>query len=282
MEIKENVSLAPYTTFKIGGNARFLTHIKSLEDAYEALAFARARAIDFIVLGRGSNSLVLDHGINALVIINKMQHCLIEDNRVSVDSGYHFALLGKKTAQHNLSGLEFASGIPGSVGGAVYMNAGANSRETKDFLTSVRFISAEGDLIDYQPHEMKFAYRTSLFQAMKGLIVHCEFRLNWAEHAKMTERQILNHRLKTQPYKAKTAGCCFCNPPNASAGALIEECGLKGYVIGGARVSTTHANFIENIGGATAQNVLDLIRYIQSIVYKKKQVHLELEVKILG
>jgi len=279
VNIREAVPLKDHTTFKIGGPARFFTAVTSKEEAVEALAFAREKEIPFYIVGKGSNLLFDDSGFPGLVICNGIGGMKIEGDRVWAGAGYSFSLLGVQTARSALSGLEFASGIPGSVGGAVYMNAGAGSFETKDSLVSVEFIDSAGKTHLYSKEELVFRYRYSSFHEMKGLITSATFALTPDPQARLKQLQLVNYRTKTQPYSDPSAGCIFCNPPGESAGRLIEQCGLKGLRIGGAEVSTLHGNFIVNREGATASDVLDLVEEIKRVVKEKTGHELHMEVR---
>ena len=188
-------------------------------------------------------------------------------------------LLGSQTARQGWAGLEFASGIPGSVGGAVYMNAGANGCETCETLLSVDYVTPEGTLLCLTKEELVFSYRHSSFQKMKGAIAGATFKVVRSQEARQKQLSIIDYRKKTQPYDAKSAGCVFRNPECAHAGALIDQCGLKGKTIGGAQVSTLHANFLINAGGATSADILKLIQYVQQDVKEKKGIDLEHEVR---
>ena len=198
-----------------------------------------------------------------------------------VGAGYSFALLGTKTAQAGYTGLEFASGIPASVGGAVFMNAGANGMETEAALESVDFVDETGELNKLHRKDLEFRYRYSQFHKMKGAIVGATFRLKSCESARKKQIEIIRYRTQTQPYGEKSAGCIFRNPEGVSAGRLIEEAGLKGTSLGGAKVSEKHANFIVNDKEATTEEVLELIEKVKQRVYETHKVNLESEVRII-
>ena len=193
-------------------------------------------------------------------------------------AGYSFARLGMHTARHGWEGLEFAAGIPGSVGGAVYMNAGACGGETADCLQSVDYLHANGELHHYPCQELSFAYRSSPFQKMSGAIVRATFQLCPAEAVRERQRQQIDYRTTTQPYGEKSAGCMFRNPKGDSAGALIEAAKLKGLSCGDAQVSEKHANFIVNKGEARSSDVLALIDEVRKQVESKTGKSLESEV----
>lgn len=274
LQLQKNRSLSEFSTFGIGGPIRFFLEVSTCEEMEEAFA------LDFpkLVIGKGSNCLFDDRGFDGLVILNKIDFCNWKDFDVTVGSGYNFSLLGVQTARKGFSGLEFASGIPATVGGAVFMNAGANGRETCDSLKSVLYF--DGSRREYLRNELTFAYRTSPFQKMNGVILAATFSLQPDLAARKAQLQIIETRMKTQPLKEKSAGCVFRNPPGGSAGALIDRCGLKGTNIGGAKISEIHANFIVNIGSATSQDVLQLIQLVQERVFQQTGVHLEPEIRI--
>ncbi|MDN3507788.1 MAG: UDP-N-acetylmuramate dehydrogenase [Simkaniaceae bacterium] len=274
-----NVALSRLTSFRIGGPARYLFEVTSTYEAKEAIAFAKERDLPYYVLGKGSNSIFDDSGYDGVIILNKIEFLFFDGPDVHVGGGYSFSLLGAQTARRRFSGLEFASGIPGSVGGAVYMNAGANGGETKDTLVSVDFLTDEGQLLHLKRDEIEFKYRYSSFQEMKGIILGARFCLRRDEKAKERQVEIVKYRTSTQPYHDPSAGCIFRNPEPEKAGRLIEECGLKGFQIGGAEVSVTHANFIVNRGNAKASDVLELIEHVKKVVKEKTGIDLEMEVR---
>lgn len=273
--------LSDVSTFGIGGPARYYMEARSIEEIREAICFCKEENIHWFVLGKGSNSLFDDRGFNGLVIANKISFCNYKENVVSVGAGYSFSLLGAQTAKKGFAGLEFASGIPGSVGGAVYMNAGANGKETCESLTEVEFLNDQGEVERLEKNKLEFRYRFSSFQKMKGVILSATFELIASLEARKKQLEIVEYRTKTQPYSDKSAGCVFRNPVDLKAGALIESCGLKGYKIGGAEVSFLHGNFIVNKGGAKSRDILELARYVQEIVKKKTGATLEMEVRVV-
>ena len=281
MEILCNQSLKNYSTFKIGGTADYLLEFKTLEEALYALEFAKEKKIPWFVIGKGSNCLFPDTPFKGLVLVNNIQFFFQQNEIFKVGAGFSFSYLGAKTAQLGYSGLEFASGIPGSVGGAIYMNAGASMMETKDPLLEVEFLNENGCLETFQKNQMQFSYRKSSFQLKKGIIISAQFQLTANPKAKEIQQKILAGRVKSQPYQDPSIGCFFKNPSKEMpAGKLIDECGLKGLKIGGASVSTVHANFIVNQNGASHQDVILLKQLIKHKVYEKSGIHLEEEVQI--
>ncbi len=277
--IEHRKPLKGLSTFGIGGNARQFITIHTIQEMEEIRKYAAREKIPFWALGKGSNSLFDDRGFDGLVILNKIDFIEFDEENLHVGAGYSFSLLGAQTAKKKWGGLEFASGIPGSVGGAIYMNAGANGMETCEPLMAVGYIDEEGNYLEKKKEELSFSYRTSSFQSMNGIIVSGRFKLEQVDGARAKQLQIIEYRTATQPYGEKSAGCIFRNPKEGSAGTLIEECGLKGLRIGGAEVSKLHGNFIVNRGEATAQDVLELAKIVREIVKEKTGNELEMEVR---
>ncbi len=271
--------LSQLSTFGIGGPARYFFEVQKVEDLQELMAYCHAQKLRYFILGKGSNSLFDDRGFDGLVILNKISFCHFEWPIVHVGAGYSFSLLGTQTARSGWSGLEFASGIPGTVGGAVYMNAGANGAETCETLFEVTFVNEKGELEVLRRDQIEFSYRMSSFQQRKGSIASAKFLLTPSDVARKDQLRILDYRMKTQPYGDKSAGCVFRNPKPHSAGALIQQCGLKGQKLGGAEVSLTHANFIVNRSGASAKEILKLTDFVKNMVKEKTGVELEMEIR---
>lgn len=270
--------LKDYTTIQIGGPAHAFIAIDSIKGMQEVLRYCFIHKLDFFILGKGSNCLFHDDGFKGLIIVNKISFCSFDQEIVSVGAGYSFSYLGTQTAKRGLSGLEFASGIPGSVGGAVYMNAGASGSETAGCLQEVTFVNQIGEIEVLSREQIDFSYRFSSFQNRKGAIVAATFRLIKEENAKKKQQDLIGYRIKMQPYKDLSAGCIFRNPDKLSAGALIEKCGLKGTCIGDAEVSLIHANFIINKAKATASQVYALASLVQQAVKEKEGVDLKMEI----
>src|SRR6185503_4650081 len=229
-----NKSLKPFSTFGIGGKARYFTEVRESKEMQLLLSYCFQKKIPFFILGRGSNTLFDDRGFNGLVILNKIDFMQQKGEYFTVGSGYSFSRLGQLTARLGLTGLEFAAAIPATVGGAIFMNAGANGQECFDCLHEVRFVTEEGEERLLSKEQLLCGYRTSSFHQKKGAIVEATFMLGHSEVAKERQREIIAYRLKTQPYKDKSCGCVFQNPSGFSAGKLIEECGLKGASVGDA------------------------------------------------
>lgn len=276
---KQDVFLSQLSTFGIGGPARYFVEVQTVGEMQDLLVYCRAQQLPFFILGKGSNSLFDDRGFDGVVILNRIAFCHFEWPLVHVGAGYSFSLLGTQTARKGWSGLEFASGIPGSVGGAVYMNAGASGSETCQTLVEVEWVNAAGEIGELKREEIGFSYRYSSFQESQGAIVSAKFLLVPSEKARKKQLGIIDYRMRTQPYSDKSAGCVFRNPEGYSAGALIQQSGLKGKRIGGAEVSLMHANFIINRGGATSQEILELAALIKREVREKTGVDLEMELR---
>ena len=222
LQLQNNRTLSEFSTFGIGGPIRHFVEVTTIEEMEEALSLN----LPYFIIGKGSNCLFDDRGFDGLVILNKIGFCNWNESEVTAGSGYPFSLLGIQTARKGFSGLEFASGIPATVGGAVFMNAGANGKETCDSLKSVLYFDGKQRTLTRE--ELTFGYRISPFQKMKGAILGRHFFLAPLLTARKNQLQIVETRMKTQPLKDKSAGCVFRNPPGQSAGALIDRCGLKG------------------------------------------------------
>ncbi len=282
-DFQENILLSAHCTFGIGGPTRYFAEVSQPADMQTLISFCHNNNLPYLVLGKGSNCLFDDRGFDGLVILNRINFIeQPESGLFHVGAGYSFSLLGSKTARQGWSGLEFAAGIPGSVGGAVFMNAGANGKETCESLVSVDFIEENGTLVKIEAADLVFGYRHSPFHHLKGAISGATFRLIPSEKARESQLAIVHYRKKTQPYGSKSAGCIFRNPQaDRTAGALIDQSGLKGISIGGAEVSLMHANFLVNTGTATAQDVLSLISLIREEVKTKMGYELESEVRYI-
>lgn len=278
----EGKSLKELCTIGIGGPAEKYVEVNSIEEMQAVIKTCKDQTFRYFILGKGSNTLFDDRGFKGIVIHNKIDFLKEEPNGLFyAGAGYSFSLLGSQTARKGWGGLEFASGIPGSVGGAVFMNAGANGKETCEHLVHVDFVNEEGDLKRYSREELNFSYRHSSFHTLKGAIVGAAFQLSCSTDARRQQIQIINYRTKTQPYGKKSAGCMFRNSEAAPAGALIDQCGLKGMCVGGAKVSELHANFIINEGDGSAEDVIRLANMIQQKVKDKTGIKLEKEVRFI-
>ncbi len=278
MVFEETIFLSAYTTFRIGGPARFFVEVLTIEEMQEAIGWAKEKRLRYFVLGKGSNILFDERGFNGLVILNKINFLNdMGDGHIHVGAGYSFSHLGVLTARRGWEGLEFASGIPGTVGGAVFMNAGANGQETCQCLQGVDFMGNDGVRTTLKKDDLSFSYRSSCFQKMRGAIVGARFQLKPSCKARQRQIDFINYRTNTQPYGKASAGCSFRNPPGTAAGKLIEECGMKGAHVGDAKVSLKHGNFIVNDGSASSKDILTLIEKVKNRVREKTGVYLKEE-----
>lgn len=280
LNIKSDVLLKNYSTFKIGGFAKSFVEVFTIDQMKNVFSYIRKNQTPYLILGKGSNILFDDKGFNGLVILNKIDFLEQNDNKFHVGSGYSISSLAIKTAKENLSGLEFLSSVPATVGGAIYMNASLPGYEIKNCLKEVLFLNANGDERIFKVDELDFSYRYSSFQKMKGVILSCKFELKQSMDAYLVCQDLLEKRKNTQPITKPSAGCVFCNPKkNISAGYLIDKCGLKGKTIGGAKISEHHANFIINENNASSEDVLLLIENIKETVQKNTDYKLKMEIK---
>jgi UDP-N-acetylmuramate dehydrogenase len=286
--IHPQVPLASLTSFQVGGPAEWCMSPKRVADLQAGLNWAQAEGLPVTPLGAGSNLLVSDRGLPGLVICTRhlrYAHFDPETARVTVAAGEYLPRLAGQAAARGWSGLEWAVGIPGTVGGAVVMNAGAHTSAISDILVNVHVLDADGTLEILNPEDLDYSYRTSNLQRSDRLVVQATFQLqpghNPAE-VKAATRSHLQKRHSSQPYDRPSCGSVFRNPEPHAAGWLIEQTGLKGHQIGGAQVAQRHANFILNCGEATANDIFRLIHHVQETVNEQWQLWLEPEVRILG
>lgn len=285
-KVECQVPLAKYTTIKIGGPADLFIQPSSIENLPKVLEVMKRNQIMWRAIGRGSNLLVSDSGIKGAVIqlgsgLDKLE---ITEDEIKVGAGYSLISLATVISKKGLSGLEFASGIPGSIGGAVYMNAGAHGSDISKILTKAHILFADGQMKWLSNQEMDFSYRTSILQKKPGILLEAVFKLVKGDREKIVSEMQKNkdYRKETQPWNLPCAGSIFRNPLPYYAGQLIEEAGLKGFSIGGAKISEMHGNFIVNTGSATAKDVLDLIQYVKNTIHQRYSIKIETEVEIIG
>ena len=278
--------MAKHTSFRIGGPADLLAQPADEAELAALLKVASEHAVSVTIIGNGSNLLVRDKGIRGLVIKlgNLFSGVEVCGNTLTFGCGVSLAMASKKAASLSLSGLEFAVGIPGTIGGAVYMNAGAYDGEMAKVVTKVRVMDEQGKTSELAARELDFAYRHTALQNSGRIVTSVTVSLVPGDAdaiaAKMAD--FSQRRISKQPLELPSAGSMFKRPPGYFAGTLIDQTGLKGYTVGGAQVSTKHAGFVVNIGGATASDVLQLISDVQSKVFAAHGVHLEPEVLVLG
>lgn len=295
LDVQENVVLRDYTTLKVGGVADYFYVARNLNELIRAVLAARELKIDYFILGSGSNVVISDYGFNGLVILNRSSNLVFlkENSQVFVDSGVPLAKLVLETAEHGLSGLEPLIGIPGTVGGAVYGNAGANGVEMAQFVKSVTVLSLEGNLVKYKTDWLKPQYRlTKLKEAKKQgreipIILSIKLQLSAGKKEEIINR--IHHwqkeRFNKQPANYATCGSVFKNPVDdqkRGAGLLLDQSGAKKLRVGRAKVASFHANFINNLDNARAQEVKELIDEMKKLCLEKQGVELEEEVEYLG
>lgn len=278
--------LSKHTTWKIGGTADLMILPSGKEQLISLIKLLHKHGIQWTSIGRGSNMLVSDKGIRGVVIkpAAGLDYVRFEGNTVIAGAAYSFIKLAVMASKQGLTGLEFAGGIPGTVGGAVYMNAGAHGSDVSRIFKSAEIVLANGELVTYKIDDMNFSYRHSVLQEMTGFVVEATLELEAGDHKEISAEMAKHkaRRLQTQPLKMATCGSVFRNPPGDFAARLIEESGLKGFQIGGAQVSELHANFIVNTGQATAQDVLALITHIQGVIQERYGISLIPEVLVVG
>ena len=277
--------MANHTSFRIGGGAEVMAFPKTVEELSELMKTSVLLDVKPAILGAGTNVLAPDQGLRGLVICLKdcldgMQ--LLEGNQIRVAAGVTMTRAAVFAANHGLSGLEFAHGIPGTVGGGVYMNAGAYGGEICQVCQSVDVMDSAGQVRTLTNHEMAFSYRHSILEEEGGIVVSAVFSLKPGDAQTIKEkmRELMGKRSASQPLDLPSAGSAFKRPVGGYAAALIDQAGLKGFAVGGAAISTKHAGFAVNLGDATAEDVKTLLGRVSDIVYEKSGIRLEPEVRI--
>jgi len=278
--------MSRHTSFKIGGPADLMAMPSNEEELCKLLKRAVEHNVPLTLVGNGSNLLVRDKGIRGLVIKlgNMLNTIEADENGITFGSGVSLALASKKAADLGFTGMEFAVGIPGSIGGAVYMNAGAYDGEMSDVVTAVRTVDSQGNVRVLSKDEMCFGYRKTVLQGSDLIVTAVTVSMPKGEVSEILAKMadFSQRRISKQPLELPSAGSMFKRPPGYFAGTLIDQTGLKGYTVGGAQVSTKHAGFVVNIGGATAADVLQLIKEVQDKVMAEHGVMLHPEVLIIG
>lgn len=284
--ISINEPMKKHTSFKVGGPADILVTPQNPSQISEILKYSKRENIPVFVMGNGTNLVVSDKGIRGIVIkiYDNMNHFDVKENIVEAYSGILMSKVANVAYHNQLTGLEFASGIPGTLGGAVTMNAGAYGGEIKDIVFETTYLDKDGEFKMLRNEEHEFDYRTSLIQKQSGIVVKSSMRLKKGckDKIKETMMDLSKRRQDKQPLELPSAGSVFKRPEGYFAGKLIEDSGLKGYKIGGAEVSVKHCGFIVNAGGATAKDIMDLVAHIKESVYNKFGVELHPEVRIVG
>lgn len=285
IELRFEESMAKHTSFKIGGNAEVMAFPKNSEELSDIIKKSHLLDVNPVILGAGTNVLAPDEGIRGLVIC--LKDCLggmnrLDENRIEVMAGVTMTRAAVFAANLGLSGMEFAHGIPGTVGGGIYMNAGAYGGELCQICESVVVMDFQGNVTRKTCAEMEFSYRHSVLEDQGGIVVSTVFQLipGNAEDIKARMKELQNKRSASQPLDLPSAGSAFKRPVGGYAAALIDQAGLKGYQVGGAAISTKHAGFAVNVGGATAADVKELLRQVSDKVFESSGIRIEPEVRI--
>ncbi len=282
--IFQNEMMKKHTSFKIGGPADFFIIIESVEELKAVLKFAKELDIPVTCIGNGSNLLIKDNGIRGLTIKLDFKDLTINEDEIEAGAGVPIPVLARKAYENGLSGLEFASGIPGTLGGAIKINAGAYGGEFKDVVDFTTYLDNNLQIHTVSNEDQNFSYRNSRFNNTDDIIISAKMKLKKENKdiikAKMDE--LSAKRKDKQPINFPNAGSVFKRKNEYIAAEVIDKCGLKGYNIGDAYISDLHAGFIVNKGNATAQDVIQLIEYIKNTVHEKYNINLELEIKVIG
>lgn len=285
-KLLQNVSLKDYTTYKVGGNCKFMFFPKSIDGLISVLKLCKREKIKHMVLGGGSNVLFSDREYQGIIIkLDSFKNIELTRNKIRVGAGYSLMKLSLFAAKKGLTGLEFAGGIPGTVGGSVYMNAGAYKSDMGYIVKEVKVLTNDYEVITLVNKECDFHYRSSIFQKRKDyLILEVTIALKKGDKKLIDEvmKDRRERRIATQPLEYPSAGSVFRNPEGMFAGKMIEDLGLKGLTKGGAQISTKHANFIINLGNAKSRDIVDLITIARDAVYENYHVELRVEQELVN
>ena len=283
--VHQNESMSSHTSFQIGGPAEIYCE-PARDELIALVAFCRQSAIPMTLIGNGSNLLVSDAGIKGVVIAcqKRMNAISITNESITAEAGALLGIVARQAADASLSGMEFAAGIPGSIGGAVIMNAGAYGEEMKDIIVSALVLDKDQVLRSYSRDELELEYRTSKVMRQKGIVIEASLQLKEGNKNEihLYMKELAQKRMDKQPLSYPSAGSTFKRPEGHFAGQLIQEAGLLGFSIGGAEVSTKHGGFVINARQATAEDVFQLMKEVQRRVYEKSGVKLEPEVRLVG
>ena len=283
-----NEDMKKHTTFKIGGPAECFIKIKTKEELKEILKFAKKNNIEITILGNGSNILVLDGGIDGITLTIQIEYINIEQNnekyKIHVSSGYKLSKFAQICLKNEITGFEELSGIPGTIGGAVSMNAGAHGKEMKDIVEKIKCVDINGDEKEFLNKEAKFDYRKSIFKGNSYIVTEVVLNLEKGkkEEIKAKMSEYAQYRKTRQPIEYPSAGSTFKRGKDFITAKLIDDAGLKGYSIGDAVVSTKHSGFVINKGNASAKDVIDLVKHIKKTVEEKFNKKIELEIEVVG
>ncbi len=281
-----NEPMSRHTSFKIGGPADVLVIPGEMGQLGEMVRYFAAEGIPYMIMGNGTNLLVSDKGIRGVVvkIYDNLQGFAVQGDMLEIEAGMLISKAAKLALENSLSGMEFAEGIPGTIGGAVTMNAGAYVGEMAMIAAETEYMDQEGTVITVKGEQHGFAYRTSIIQKTGGIVLKTRLKLTKDDHENIKARmEDFNFKRRNkQPLEWPSAGSVFKRPEGHFTGKLIDDCGLRGFSIGGAQISTRHSGFIINTGGASCEEVLALIRHIQDTVSREFNVQLEPEIRIIG
>ena len=285
IQFLQDESLKKHITFKVGGKAKFVALPQTKYQVAQLLKFLNANDIRYYIIGRGSNVIFRDEGFDGVIIkTGNMQNIeFIDEDKVYADAGVVLNVLCKTLQEKSLAGLEFCYGIPGNVGGGLFMNCGAYGGEISSAVCEIEYIDENGSFQKIDVKDCQFSYRHSVFQDKNWFITGCTFKLDKGDKAQILSfmEDIMQRRIDKQPLDKPSAGSSFKRPVGYFAAALIDECGLKGYSIGGAQVSEKHAGFIVNTGNATCNDIVALAEYVEQTVMQKKGVAIEKEMIIV-
>lgn len=291
-EVYVDEPMKKHTTVRVGGNADVLVRPSNIEQVIQVINIAKENDIKYTVIGNGSKLLIKDGGIRGIVIkfMNNMSQYNIHENIVTANAGVSLPLLAVKCKESGLTGLEFACGIPASLGGAVYMNAGAYNSEMANVVKETTYLDEAGNIVVINKEQHQFGYRQSLFKYMaevehkRNIILESKLELKYGDISEITDLMYRNKnaRMEKQPLEYASAGSTFKRPEGHFVGKLIDDAGLKGYRVGDAQVSMKHSGFIVNLGNATASDFLQVIQHIKEVVLSKFNIKLEEEIEVLG
>lgn len=287
-KILQQEPMNKHTSFKIGGSAEFYVKATSIEEIKRILNIVKKYEIPYFILGNGTNILVKDEGINGIVIKIEIDEIQIQKQEqqaiITVGAGVKLCALAQKLLQQEISGFEFASGIPGTIGGAIRMNAGAHGKEMKEIIVETTCMDECGNIHILNNEEQKFEYRNSIFSKLNYIIIGTKLKLEYGEKENIRNQmqEYAIYRKEKQPIEQPSAGSTFKRGNGFITAQLIDEAGLKGYKIGDAQVSTKHAGFIVNVGNATAKDVLTLVEEVKNEIKQKFNKDIELEIQVIG
>lgn len=280
-----NEEMSKHTSFKIGGVAECYIKINSTQDLQEVLKVSNENSVPLTIIGNGTNILVKDNGIKGIVAkINIKSIEIAQNGKVMVGAGNTLAEIAQILKKNDLTGFEELSGIPGTIGGAIRMNAGAHGKEIKDVLVSATAVDYQGNIRKFENKEMQFEYRNSIFSKEKYIILDAELQLENGNKEEIASKmqEYANWRREKQPLEYPNAGSTFKRGEDFITAALIDQCGLKGHTVGGAQISTKHAGFIINTGNAKASDVLELVEIAKKEVFEKFGKEIKLEIEVIG